>query len=102
MWIIVINWEEPITSKGDLDELNQHKNSHEKSKVKISLLRSKIYQRTDLEEISPRFDQVRPVVSHIKSRLPKKPPTPKNICEGLKGLHRKFWKEALFVKYEKN
>ena len=29
-------------------------------------------------------------------------PPPKNIGEGLKGTQRKFWKEALFVKYDKN
>ena len=81
MWIIVINWEEPITSKGDLDELNQHKNSHEKSKVKISLLRSKIYQRTDLEYIRSVFDQVISMVSHIKFHHPEKSLTPKILVK---------------------
>ena len=32
----------------------------------------------------------------------RKTPTPNNIGEGLKAPQRKFWKEALFVKYEKN
>ena len=62
----------------------------------------KRYQRTDLEDIHSIFDQFRPVVSHIEVRLPKKPPTPKNIGEGLKRAQRKFWKEALFVQYYKN
>ena len=42
------------------------------------------------------------MVSHIEVSLPKKPPTPKNIGEALGGPQRKFWKEALFVQYDKN
>ena len=42
------------------------------------------------------------MVSHLKFCLPKKPPTPKNICEGLRNPKGKFWKEALFVQYDKN
>ena len=42
------------------------------------------------------------MVSHIEVFLPNKPPTPNHIGEGLKGPQRKFWKEALSVKYEKN
>ena len=42
------------------------------------------------------------MVSHIEVHLPNKNPTPKNIGEGLKGPQRKFWKESLFVKYDKN
>ena len=42
------------------------------------------------------------MISLIEVRLPKKPPAPKNIGEGLKGLKRKLWKEALLVKYYKN
>ena len=42
------------------------------------------------------------MVSHIEFCLPKKPPTPKNIGEGLKGSQRKLWKEALLVQYDKN
>ena len=48
------------------------------------------------------FDQVRPVVSHLEFRLPKKPPTPKNIVGDLGGPQRRFWKEALFVQYDQN
>ena len=73
-----------------------------KSKNKIVLCRRKSYQRTDLEEIPSRFDQVRPVVSHLEVSLPKKPPTPKNIGDDLGGPQRQFWKEALFVQYDKN
>ena len=57
---------------------------------------------TSLEEIRSRFDKVRPVVSHLEVRLPKKPPTPNNIGEDLGGPQRQFWKEALFVQYDKN
>ena len=42
------------------------------------------------------------MVSHLEVNIPNKPPTPKNIGEGLKGPQRKFYKEALFVKYDKN
>ena len=42
------------------------------------------------------------MVSHIELRLPNKPPTPKNIGKGLKGLQKKSLKEALFVQYFKN
>ena len=73
-----------------------------KSKIDISLCRRKSYKRTYLEEIRSRFDQVRPVVSHIEVFLPKKPPKLKNIGEDLGGPQRKFWREALFVQYDKN
>ena len=66
MWIVAINGEEPITAQGVIDELNCHQTSRGKSKIKISLCRRKRYQRTDLEEIRSRFDQVRPVVSHLE------------------------------------
>ena len=56
----------------------------------------------DLEEILSRFDQVRPVVSHLEVRLPKKPPTPKNIGDVLGGPQRQFWNEAYFVQYDTN
>ena len=79
MWIVAINGKEPITAQGVLDELNRHQTLRGKPKIKISLCRRKSYQRTDLEEIRSIFDQVRPVVSHLEVRLPKKPPTPKNI-----------------------
>ena len=59
------------------------------------------YQRTDLEEIRSIFDQVRPVVSHLKVRLPKKPPTANNIGETLGSPQRHFYKESLFVQYYK-
>ena len=40
---------------------------------------------------------------HIsKVHLPDKPTTPKEIVEDLKGTQRQLWKEALFVKYDKN
>ena len=88
----IFNEEEPITAQGTIDELNFHKTPRGKSKVRISLCIIKSYQRTDIEDIFYRFDQFRPVVSHIEVCLPKKPPTPKNIGEGLKGLQRQFWK----------
>ena len=65
VWIIDTNGEEPITAQGACDEINCHQNTHGKSKVKISTCRSKSYQITDLEYICSRFDQVRPVVSHL-------------------------------------
>ena len=70
MWIIAINSEEPITYQGTLDELNHHKTPRGKSKINISLCKSKIYQKTDPEEIRSRFDQVRPVFSHLEFSLP--------------------------------
>ena len=100
--IIAINGKEPITDQGVLDELNFHQTPRGKSKIKISLCRRKIYQRTDIGEIRSIFDQVRPVFSHIEVILPKEPPTPKNIGEGVKGPQKQFRKEAIFVKYEKN
>ena len=42
------------------------------------------------------------MVSHLEVCLTKKPPTPKNIGDDLGGPQRQFWKEALFVQYEKN
>ena len=60
------------------------------------------YQRTDLEEIRSIFDQVRPVVSHPKVCLPKKPPIPNNICDYLGGPQIQFCKESLFVQYYNN
>ena len=62
----------------------------------------KSYQLTRLEDICSVFDQVRPVVLNLEVSLQKKAPTPKNIDEGLKVPQSQFWKEALFVKYEKN
>ena len=102
VWIISINGEEPITDQGALDELNNHKNPCGKSKVNISLCRRNSYQITDIEDIHSIFYQFRPVVSHSGVCLPKKYPTPKKICEVLKGPQRQFWKEALFVQYDKN
>ena len=83
MWIIYINREEPIIDQGALDELNHHQNPCGKSKVKIILLRRNIYQRTD---------PVRPVVWNLEVYHPEKPPTQKNIGEGLKGTQRKLHK----------
>ena len=89
-------------SQGVLDELNCHQTPRSKSNINISLCRRKKYQRTDLEEIRSRFDQVRPVVSHLEVRLPKKPPTQNNIGDALGGPQRQFWKESIFVQYDKN
>ena len=72
----------PIIAQGVLDELKFHKTPQGKSNIKIILCRRKNYQITDLEYIRSRFDQVRPIVSHIEVRFPKKPPTPNNIGEG--------------------
>ena len=84
MWIIAINGEETITSQGAPGEINHHQTPRGKYKVKICIFRRKSYQRTDLEDIRSRFDQVRPIVSHLEVRIPNKPPKPKNIGEGLK------------------
>ena len=102
VWIVSINRSDPITDKGALNVLNSHKTSRVKSKVNISICRSKSYQRTDLEEICSRFYQVRLVVSHIEGSLPYKPLTPNSICGALKFLKSQFWKEDLFVQYDKN
>ena len=102
MWILDINGEEPITTQGVLDEFNRHQPPRGKYKINISLYGRKRYQRTDTEEICSRFDQIRPVVSHLEVRLSKKPPTPNNIGDSLGGPQRKFWKEALFVQYDNN
>ena len=42
------------------------------------------------------------MVSYLEVCLPKKPPTPNNIGGGLSSPQRQFWREALFVKYDKN
>ena len=42
------------------------------------------------------------MVSNIEVRIPKKPPTPNNIGEDLSSPQRQFWKESLFVQYDKN
>ena len=90
VWIIAINGEEPITAQGALDELNCHQTTRGKSKVNVSICRGKSYQRKNLEDNCSRFDQDKPVVSHLEVCLSKKPPTLKNICEGLKYPHRQF------------
>ena len=100
--LISMGKKEPITAQDSLDLLNYHQTPHGKSKVNISLCRRKRYQRTYIEDIHSIFDQVRPVVSHFEDNTPKKPPTPNNIGEVLKGPQRQFWKEALFVQYDKN
>ena len=102
MWIIYINGEDTTTYQGALDELNTHQNIRGKSKFNISLCRRKSYHITDIEYICSIFDQGRTLVSHLEVLIPKKPLTINNIVEGLKGLQRQFWKEALFVQYDKN
>ena len=91
-----------MTYQGILDELNRHQTPRGKSKIKISLCRKKSYQRTYLEEIRYRLYQVRPVVSHLEVRLPKKPLRPKNIIDAFGGTQRQFWKVDPFVQYDKN
>ena len=91
-----------ITPKGSIDELHIYQTQRGKSKVNISLCQRKNYKSTDLEEIWSRFIQIKPGVSHIELHIPEKPLTPKNIREALKGTQWKFWKEALFVKYDNN
>ena len=102
MWIIDINGEEEITYQGALDELHHHQTQCGESKVNISLWRRKRYQSTYLEDIWSRFYQVRPLVSHLVVRLPDKPISPNNVDEALKGPQRQFWKEYLFVQFNKN
>ena len=65
VWIISINVEETITYQCVLDEFNVHLDPRGKYKVNISLCRRKSYQSTYIENICSRFDQVRPVISHI-------------------------------------
>ena len=57
----------------------------------------KIYQITDLEEVRTIFDQFRHVVSHLEFFIPKKPPTPKNIGEVLKGPQRQLYKNLYLL-----
>ena len=102
VYIVDNNREEPITSQGALDELNIHKTPCGKSQVNISLRRRKRYHRTDLEAICSIFDQIRPVVSHLEFYIPETTLTPKNIGAALKSSLRQFWKQALFVQYDKN
>ena len=83
-----INGDEPIMAQGALDEINRHQTPRIKYKVKISLCRSKSYQRTDIEEVCSIFYQVRPIVSNLEDHLPKKSPTLKNIGEGLNDPQR--------------
>ena len=87
---------------GVIDELSLRQTPRGKPKVKISICRKKSYQRTDIEYIISRFDQVRPVVLHLEVCLQKKPHKPNNIGEGSKVPQRQLWKEDLFVQYEKN
>ena len=86
--IILINVDESVTDKGALDELNYHQNQCGKTNVDISLCRRKKYQRTLFEDICSRFNQVRPVVSHLEVCLQKKSHMRKNIGESLKGRLR--------------
>ena len=102
VWIIAINEEDPITSQGALDKLNIHQTPRGKYKVNISLCRRKGYKRTDFEDVHSIFDPFRPVVSNIEVCIPKKPPNPNNINEGLKVPLIKLFKEYLFVQYENN
>ena len=99
VWIVATNGEETITTQFTLDELHHYQTQCGESKFHISLRRSKICQRTDIEEIRSIFDQVRPVFSHLEVCLPEKPLTPKNIVEDLKGPQKQSCKEALFVQY---
>ena len=69
MWIIAINGEDIITDQDPLDELQHHHNQRGKYKVKISIFRSKSYQRTDIEYIRLIFDQVITVFSNIEVSL---------------------------------
>ena len=70
MYIIDIYGEETITDKMALDELQNYQNQLGKLNIKISLCQRKIHQQKDLEEVSSRFDKVRPVVLNIEVRLP--------------------------------
>ena len=92
VWIIAINWEDPITSQGEIDELNIHQTPRGKSKAKINLCRRKRYQSTDIEEISSLFDQVRLVVSHLEVHPPENALTQNKFVKALKGSWRKLLK----------
>ena len=81
MCIVSINGEDHITAEGALDELKFRRTPRGTFKVKINIFRRKSYQRTDLEDILSVFDQVRPVVSNIEVRLPKKSPTQKTLVK---------------------
>ena len=56
LWIIDINFEEPITDQGVIDEINHHQTSQGKYKIKINICRRKSYQITYLEDICSKFD----------------------------------------------
>ena len=102
MWIISINGEDPVTSQGALNKLQRHQNQLGKTNLKVSIFIRKSYKRKNIEDIRSIFDQVRPVVSHLEVIQPWKPLTPNNIVEAIKDPKREYWKEALFVQYEKN
>ena len=51
LWIIAINGEDPITTKGALDELKFYHTKPVNYKVNTSLFRMNIHQNTDLEEL---------------------------------------------------
>ena len=102
MWIISINGEDPVTSQGALNKLQRHQTQLGKTNLKVSIFIRKSYKRKNIEDIRSIFDQVRPVVSHLEVIQPWKPLTPNNIVEAIKDPKREYWKEALFVQYEKN
>ena len=99
--IIAIKGEEPITAQGSLDKINCHKTPRVESNVNISLWKKKSYQRTYIEEICSKLDQVRPVAPNIEVCIPKKTLTPNDIGVDLKGSQRKFLKEYLFVEHKR-
>ena len=42
------------------------------------------------------------MVSYLEIHIPKKPPIPNNFGDALGSPQRQFWKEAIFVQYDKN
>ena len=67
MYGLLISMEKsPSLPKGNFVKLQHYHTQCGKYKVNISLYRKKIYQRTDLEELQSRFDQIIPIVSNLE------------------------------------
>ena len=102
MLIIVINGEETIIYQGTLDDLNHHQTPCGKIQGQYQYINKEELPKEISLRHFPRFDQVRPVISHLEVRPPDKPITTNNIDEYLKNHQRQLFKGVLFLQYYKN
>ena len=79
VWIIPINWEEPITDQGALNEINHHEKSMWEIQGQYQSMNNKDLTEDRYWRYFYIFDQARPVVSQIEVRLPKEALSPKNL-----------------------